>query len=53
MRCKIDEIINEVYDLLQTRTLHPNGKFDNAGRFHAENGDLINVRTPSRSWPFF
>ena len=46
------EIINTVYQQLKNRQLHPSGEFDKAGRFYATNDDLINVRTPSRSWPF-
>lgn len=45
-------IINEIYQLLKIRKINPSGTFDNAGRFYAANSDLINVRTPSRAWPY-
>ena len=44
--------INEVYDLLKNRIINPRGTFDRAGRFYLENGDLINVRQPSRYYPY-
>ena len=46
------EIIQAVYEMLQNRKIHPTGTFDKAGRFYATHDDLINVRTPSRAWPF-
>ena len=46
------ENIKEVYYLLKNRIINPSGYFDKAGRFWLENGDLINVREPSRSWPY-
>lgn len=46
------EILKEVYQLLQDREIHPSGRFDNGGRFYAVHVDLINVRSPSRKWPF-
>jgi hypothetical protein len=47
-----DEAIKAVYIMLKDREIHPSGSFDNAGRFFAEHSELINVRTPSRSYPF-
>ena len=44
--------IKEVYEMLKDRVIHPSGKFDNGGRFYAENGHLISVRQPSRRWPY-
>ncbi len=44
--------INEVYELLKNRVINPAGTFDNAGRFWLDNRDLINVREPSRAWPY-
>lgn len=44
--------INEVYQLLKNRVINPAGTFDNAGRFWLDNRDLINVREPSRAWPY-
>jgi len=46
------QIINEVFQELKERNIHPSGGFDNAGRFYAEHQNLINVREPSRSFPF-
>lgn len=46
------KIINIVYNKLKNREINPSGKFDNAGRWYAHNVDLINVREPSRSWPY-
>jgi hypothetical protein len=42
----------KVYQMLKNREIHPSGKFDDAGRFYAEHNDLINVRAPSRRWPY-
>ncbi len=46
------ETINEVYLMLKSRAIHPSGKFDNAGRWYASHDDLINVREPSRTYPY-
>lgn len=48
----IDTAIDQIYTELQSRAIHPSGKFDNAGRWYAENSDLISVRSPSRTWPY-
>ena len=45
-------IIKEVAMMLKNREIHPSGRFDNGGRFYAANADLINVRTPSRAYPY-
>lgn len=45
------EIIEIVYKKLQDRDIHPTGRFDSARRFYLDQGDLINVRAPSRAWP--
>jgi len=47
-----EEIIDTVYKKLQSREIHPSGFFDSAGRFVAENSDIVTVRRPSRRWPF-
>jgi redox-regulated HSP33 family molecular chaperone len=44
--------IDTIFVDLQKRKINPSGEFDNAGRFYAENGNLINVRAPSRKWPY-
>jgi hypothetical protein len=50
---KFDQnIINVVYNELQSRNLHPSGEFDKQGRWYAANDDLINVRRPSGAWPY-
>lgn len=46
------EIINAVYSKLKNREINPRGRFDGAGRFYAENADLIDVREPSRAFPY-
>jgi hypothetical protein len=48
--CK--DIIDEVYRELKTRKIHPSGKFDKGERWYADNGSLIDVRQPSRSYPW-
>mgnify|MGYP003137056417 FL=1 len=45
-------ILKEVYLLLKTREIHPSGRFDNGGRWHAEHAELVSVRTPSRAYPY-
>ena len=45
-------MIIEVYKQLKDREIHPSGEFDGAGRFYATHRDLIDVRSPSRSWPY-
>lgn len=45
-------MINEIYQELKERMIHPTGTFDKGGRWYAENSDLINVRSPSRSYPY-
>ncbi len=49
---KIKKMITVVYCELKERIIHPTGKFDNGGRWYAENSDLISCRTPSRAWPY-
>lgn len=44
--------IQEVYEMLQAREVHPSGTFDSAGRFYLDNATLVNVRTPSRAYPY-
>ena len=34
------------------REINPTGTFDTSGRWYATNKDLINVRTPSRAYPY-
>jgi hypothetical protein len=46
------EDIKKVYEMLKSRTIHPRGSFDDAGRWYANNDDLINVRAPSRAFPY-
>jgi hypothetical protein len=44
--------IKEVFLLLRTRELNPKGKFDKAGRFYLDHADLVDVRDPSRAFPY-
>lgn len=46
------EMINAVYQELKDRRIHPQGKFDNAGRFYLTNSKLVDVREPSRAYPY-
>ena len=46
------EIIDTVYKMLKNREINPSGQFDKGGRFYATNDDLIDVRTPSRAFPY-
>lgn len=48
---KTQAIVN-VYALLKNRTINPSGSFDKAGRFYLEHSELVNVREPSRSFPY-
>jgi len=53
MTKKIDNnIVEEIYQALKNREINPSGTFDKGGRFYAENSDCINVREPSRRWPY-
>ena len=49
---KKTEIINTIYQELKNRKINPSGKFDKGGRFYLDNNDLVNVRTPSRAYPY-
>lgn len=44
--------IERVYRDLQERKLHPSGRFDSAGRFYLDHADLVDVRSPSRTYPY-
>lgn len=49
--------IQTVYTARKERLTHPNGKFDNAGRWYpseAEDADGFtnHLRSPSRAWPY-
>ena len=46
------EDVKEVYELLRDRVINPCGEFDNAGRWFSKNESLLNVRQPSRAWPY-
>lgn len=47
-----DESIKVVFLELQLRRRHPSGSYDNAGRWYADNSSLIDVRRPTRAWPY-
>ena len=44
------KMIDNVYQDLKGRRIHPSGTFDEGGRWYAEHSDLISVRAPSRNW---
>ena len=52
MTIQKDEMINEVYTMLKDREINPSGYFDDGGRWFSHNADLIDVREPSRAWPY-
>ena len=45
-------IVERVYRKLQDREIHPSGRFDGAGRFYLTEADCVDVRSPSRRWPY-
>lgn len=44
--------LKDVYLLLKERKLHPVGEFDKRGRFYLEDDELVDVRSPSASYPY-
>tara|TARA_R110000823_G_scaffold171423_1_gene303874 strand:- start:250 stop:501 length:252 start_codon:yes stop_codon:yes gene_type:complete len=52
MTIQKDEMIKEVYTMLKDREINPSGYFDDGGRWFSHNADLIDVREPSRAWPY-
>lgn len=46
------EAIQEVYELLQARVIHPSGEFKNGNKFYLDNSELVNVRAPSWRYPY-
>ena len=44
--------IKEVFTMLKNRELHPCGEFDEKGRFYLEDSHLVNVREPSKRYPY-
>jgi len=46
------ETIQEVFEMLKSREIHPSGEFDNKGRWYAENSWAISVRSPSNAYPY-
>lgn len=47
-----ENMVNAVYADLKDRKIHPSGSFDTEGRWWAEHRDLIDVRAPSRRFPY-
>ena len=47
-----NRICKLVFHQLQNREFNPSGGFDKAGRWWAEHDHLINVRSPSRAFPY-
>lgn len=48
----MEKEIKKVFEKLQQREINPSGHFDSAGRFWLKNSDLVDVREPSRAYPF-
>ena len=46
------EDIDTVFKMLQNRAVKPSGTWDKGGRFYAHHDDLVNVRSPSRAYPY-
>lgn len=46
------EDIKSVYIKLKDREKNPRGQFDKAGLFYIEDGELLNVRSPSAQYPY-
>ena len=47
-----EQMIKEVYLMLKYKEINPSGYFDQGGRWFSHNQNLINVREPSRAWPY-
>jgi len=48
----IDQYCRAIHMMLKNREIHPRGSFDKAGRWYALNNCLLNVRSPSREYPY-
>jgi len=48
----IQDHINTVFVQLKEREINPSGRFDNGGRWYADNGELLACRAPSRAYPY-
>lgn len=49
------EMVQQVYEMLKNRSINPSGSFESSSttsRWHATHDDLINVREPSRAYPW-
>jgi len=45
--------ITECYEARRDRKVHPEGKFDSAGRWYPSSSEgTPSVRSPSRAWPY-
>lgn len=44
--------IEQLYQMLKNREINPLGYFDNGGRFYLYDDELVNVREPSRAFPY-
>ena len=50
-QCLTKDELKQVYVWLKERKLHPQGKF-NDGRFYLKDKELVDVREPSRKFPY-
>jgi len=48
----MNEAIEKIFGELKARQIHPKGEFDKQGRFYLSDAHLVNVREPSRAWPY-
>lgn len=53
---KLEEAIDGLWNSRKTRAEHPEGSFDNSGRWYPSNEEECrccrHVRSPSRNWPY-
>lgn len=53
---EFEEKVNNVYEMRKERMTHPDGKFDNGGRWYPAVGEKCDccrsIREPSRAYPY-
>lgn len=55
-KTEMNERINTIYESRKTRNSHPDGTFDNGGRWYPSESEHCpcceSIRGPSRNWPY-
>lgn len=56
-KARVAELVRLVYEARRDRLVHPEGKFDDAGRWYPSaredcGGDGSSTRRPTRTWPY-